>query len=234
MSLALEQESSTVGQRLKAKLDMAYPILQAQANALWSSRFVRALYPVYLENMHRVVRSGVPLMNAAIALARQRSPSDRVMHRLVDYLTRHVEEETGHDQWLLEDYEATGGNPAVLLEQMPSPQVATLVGAQYYWIFHHRPVCVMGHVAALETYHPPLGFAKHLSQITAYPMDAFRAIARHEKLDIVHKREIYALLDELDLSEREERMVGLSGLHTMQAAVEVLASIQEGRLDGLP
>ncbi|MDH4394108.1 MAG: hypothetical protein QE278_00385 [Limnobacter sp.] len=218
---------NTPSLRLKAKLDMAFPVLQAQAAQLWNSPFVRDLYPVYLQNMYMVVRSGVPLMHAAIQTANYFSESDKMLNRLIGYLTHHMEEERGHDHWLLEDYEATGGNPDALQLQMPSSQVATLVGAQYYWIYHYHPVTLMGHIAALETYHPPKGFAKHLSGLTGYPMHAFRAIARHEKLDIVHKRELYKLIDELKLTEQQERSIGLSGLHTMQTAVDVLADIYE-------
>jgi hypothetical protein len=226
--------NATASERLRAKLDLAQPALQQEALQLWAVPEPRETYPLYLEQMHMVVRSGVSLMNTAMRQAGDLPASCGFKALLIDYLARHIEEEKGHDMWLLEDYAAAGGDPEVLLEKIPSLQVANMAGAQYYWILHHHPVMVMGHLAALETYHPPVGFAKHLCNLTGLPRHAFRAIARHEKLDPFHERDIYALIDALELSAREETAVGISGLHTMQSGLAVLASIREKAEKGKP
>jgi hypothetical protein len=218
----------TASGRLRAKLDLAYPVLRAQAERIWSSPVVRDLYPAYLRAMHTVVRSAVPLIEAARDRAAALAPNDAVATGLVAYLTRHAGEEAGHDQWLLEDLKATGADPEEPLRAIPSARVATLVGAQYYWLRHHHPVSLLGHMAAIEGYHPPMGFAKRLGELTGYPDEAFRAIARHERLDIHHKRALYTALDELPLTPEHETMIGLSGLHTMQGAIDVLAEVYAG------
>ena len=58
-------------------------------------------------------------------------------------------------------------------------------------------------------------------------------IRRHEKLDIKHKRELYETIDALPLTAEHERIMGMSGLHTMQAAVDVFAEIQVAATRGL-
>ena len=218
---------NTPSKRLSAKLDLAYPMLNEQAQRIWFSPNVRNLYPLYLITMHMVVRSAVPLMEAAIEQARTYGSSDKLALGLILYLTRHIEEESGHDLWLLEDLEATGISSKDALKHMPPSQVASLVGAQYYWLRHHHPISILGHLTALESYHPPYGFAKRLSGLTGYPIEAFRAISRHERLDVIHKRELFELMDELPLSRETEKIMSISGLHTLESGIDVLNYIYE-------
>lgn len=213
-------------ERLRAKLDLAYPALRVHAERIWSSPAVRDLYPAYLRTMHAVVRAAVPLMTAALERARALAGEDRVAAGLAAYLAHHVDEERGHDAWLLSDLEATGADPDEPLRRMPSARVATLVGAQYYWLEHHHPVSLLGHIAAIEGHPPPVGFARRLQELTGYPSEAFRAIERHERLDIRHRRELYEAIDGLPLSRADERVVGISALHTVEAIADVLDEIR--------
>lgn len=210
---------------MQSKLELAYPAFRVHAERLWTSSFVRRLYPIYLSTMHMVVRAAVPLMRAAVEEACARGPDDKVAAGLVEYLTRHMREEEGHDIWLLQDLEATGNDPREPLSRIPSPSVAALVGAQYYWLRHSHPVSILGHIAALESYHPPAGFARQLSAQTGYPAAAFRAIARHEVLDTVHARELFEVVDALPLKRAHETLIGVSALHTLGAGIDVLEGI---------
>lgn len=212
--------------RLRGKLELAYPALLATASSLWSDERVREIYPAYLTIMHGVVRSAVPLIDAARARAEALAPDDEVAARLVAYYAHHGPEEAGHDEWLLEDLEALGGDRAAALRRIPSPRVASLVGAQYYWLRHAHPVSLLGHMGVMEGYSPPPGFADRLQSLTGYPRDAFRAIRRHEKLDVKHKRELYDLIDELPLTREHEALMGIAGLHTIQSVVEVVGEIR--------
>jgi hypothetical protein len=211
--------------RLQVKLDIAYPAMRAASERIWCSPRVRELYPAYLRTMHAIVRTASPLLLAAGARAAELAADDPVAAGLVDYLAHHAREEAGHDTWLLEDLAATGGDPDAPLRTVPSPRVAAFAGAQYYWLRHHHPVCVLGHMAVIEGYPPQPGFAKRLSAATGYPPEAFRALARHERLDIKHRRELLATIDALPLGPEHEAAIGVSALHTVQAAVAVLDEI---------
>jgi Iron-containing redox enzyme len=215
----------TSSKRLRAKLDMAYPVLSAHAEQIWSSPSICELYPVYLHTMHMIVRSAVPLMECALEQAHLRGFSDKVAIGLASYLIQHIKEEAGHDKWLLEDLETIGFDSEDILKQIPSPQVATLVGAQYYWVHHHHPIALLGHITAIESYHPPTGFSKRLHELTGYPKEAFRTISQHEILDVHHKYELYQMIDELPLEPEHEKMMGISALHTIQAQIDVLIKI---------
>lgn len=217
----------TPSTRLYAKLTCAYPVVSAYAQQIWSSPRIRDLYPIYLGTMHMIVRSAVPLMEAAMTRAMLQISEDPLAASLIKYLKRHIKEEIGHDGWLLEDLKAIGADPDEFLRLIPSPHVAELVGAQYYWLHHHHPVSILGHLAAIECYHPPSGFAERLRALTGYPKEGFRAIARHEVLDVHHKQEIFSLIDRLPLKPDHEKMVGISALHTMNGEIDVLSSIYE-------
>jgi hypothetical protein len=216
---------STASDRLRAKLELAIPAVRAASEQIWTSSSVRELYPVWLATMHGVVRSAVPLMETARARAEELAPDDPVAERLVPYLTHHAAEERGHDRWLLEDLEAAGGNPEEVLRRAPSPRVASLVGAQYYWIRHQHPVALLGHMAFVEGYPPEQGFAQRLRAATGHPSAAFRAIRRHERLDLRHREELFETVDGLPLVPEHETLLGLSALHTAYGAIEVFEEI---------
>src|SRR3954470_8959828 len=176
--------------RLQAKLELAMPAVRAASERVWQSPSLRELYPAYLATMHGIVRSAVPLMEAAAARARELAPDDEAAANLVPYLEHHAPEEAGHDRWLLEDLEALGRDPEEVLRRAPGPRVASLVGAQYYWLRHAHPVSLLGHMAFVEGSPPQPGFAPRLQEATGYPRGAFRALRRHERLDVRHKAEL--------------------------------------------
>ena len=212
---------STPGSRLAAKIDLAYPALAQASQRLWASPRVAEIYPAYLVTMHGVVRSATPLMEAALEQARRLAPHDEVAAALVPYLTHHAPEEAGHERWILEDLEALGADPEDPARRMPPASVATLVGAQYYWLRHHHPVTLLGHMAVIEGHPPQPGFADRLRRATGLPHDAFRTIARHEQLDTSHARELVEIIDALPLRPEHETMMGVSALHTIESAIVV-------------
>ncbi len=211
--------------RLRLQLDIAYPALRASAEQIWCSPRLHELYPEYLRTMHAIVRSAVPLLEGAARRARVLAREDEVAAMLADYLAHHADEERGHDGWLLEDLAACGADSGEALRRIPSPRVASLVGAQYYWLEHGHPVALLGHMAVVEGYSPQPGFAERLRAATGYPREAFRALARHERLDVHHKRELYATIDALPLGAEHERMLSVSALHTVSAIIAVLDEI---------
>ncbi|WP_164114630.1 iron-containing redox enzyme family protein [Sphingorhabdus sp. Alg239-R122] len=211
--------------RICSKLDVVAPYMFQQASKIWEHPDFTAVYLGYLEKMHSVVRSAVSLMDCAIDKARQNYETNHAIELFIEYLLHHREEERGHDVWILEDYHVAGGDPENLKSKIPSVEAAHLVGAQYYWINHAHPFSILGHMMALEGYHPPLGFAQGLSDKSGLPIEAFRAIKRHEKLDIAHKRELFEFIDNLELTDNHEKLITMSGLHTMRCAAELLATV---------
>jgi hypothetical protein len=207
--------------RLHAKIGLAAPHMMSALAALWADPQPLATYQEWLRVMHATIRSTEPLM--IDALQRCLALRDPVATGFATYLARHIREELGHDEWVREDYAATGADPAELDEQVPDASIAALVGAQYYWIKHVHPVALLGHICVLEGYPPGPELARRLSARTGLPLGAFRSVERHSVLDVRHRDEAYRAVDTLALTPWHERLIGVSALHTVQAVCDVVA-----------
>ena len=216
----------TTSERLRQKLAFALPSFADVAWRMWDSPNVAPLYQEYLCTMHCIVRSSVPLMETAIARAHELE-SDPVAAGVAAYLESHVDEERGHDEWVLQDLAATGFDRDEPLRRIPPPAVAAVVGSQYYWIRHHHPVALLGHIAVVEGYPPSVSLAKTLEERTGFGPDAFRSLARHSMLDIHHRDEFLDALDALPLRREHEEIVGVSALHTVRGLIEIFDHILE-------
>jgi hypothetical protein len=175
----------------------------------------------------------VHLMEAALARARELAPGDPVARGLAEYLERHIVEEMHGEEpggATLDDLAALGVDTAALRAEPPSPQIAALVGAQYFWIYHFHPVAILGYLE-LEAYHPYRPTVELLIERTGLPRAGFRQLLLHAKLDIAHARELHRLLDSLPLEPQQERLIARSALQTMSMLIDLLLDIVE---DGAP
>lgn len=209
---------------LRAKIDLARPALAAATQRLWAAPDPLVRYGEYLCTMHAVLRATTALLDVAAGRCRQLT-GDPLARPLGEYLTAHAAEEHGHDGWLLEDLAACGSDPAEALRRVPSPQVARMAGAQYYWILHYHPVCLLGYIAVLEGDPPGPGLAPSLAARTGLPTTAFRAISQHARLDPGHRDQLDALLTRLPLTAEQENAVAVSALHTMAAAAAIFTDL---------
>jgi len=217
-----EQREST---RLRHKIEFLLPALLGAGRQLITHPRVAELYPEYLITMHGVVRASVPLMERARERALALGRGDRVAVATAGYLDGHIPEELDHDEWLLEDLQVLGYDRADVLNRVPAPTVAGLVGAQYYWIEHYHPVALLGYIALLEGYPPDPADITALVARTGHHPDAFRTVLAHAELDPGHRDELDELLDTLPLTDAQRTALGLSALHSVRALAEALDEI---------
>ena len=193
---------------------MFQPFLDASRRFL-SHPKIAALYPEYLITLHCIVRSSVPLMEVALDRAESMADSDPVAGELTTYLAAHIEEERGHDQWILDDLERLGVERGDVLARLPSHNVAALVGSQYYWVLHCHPVALLGYLMVSEGYPVAPTLVEELVERTGYPRDCFRMLAEHAELDPHHGEELDQLIDSLPLRPDLETLLGLSAMQTV-------------------
>lgn len=225
------------GQLLKRKIALAGPLVRPAANALWEHSRLTELFPEFLVAIHGSVRATLPLMEAANQIALRDRDTDPVSAALCEYLPQHIGEEQEHEEWLLQDLEALGVSRGDVLDRIPLPSVAAMVGAQYYWIFHVHPVALLGFFAVLEGHPPTLDHLDEIERRTGLPQDAFRMLRHHAELDVMHADDLFSLLDELPLSTRLVELVGTSALHTIAALAgffEELTTRFAGRANVVP
>jgi hypothetical protein len=200
--------------------------LREASKRLWESRDISELYPAMLFCIHSMARASVPLMKAAVDRLRAMTAVDPISVPLIRYFVRQIPQETGHDDWLLEDLEALGCSRAEILARMPPPTIAALVGAQYYWIFHYHPVALLGYILVVESEPPSVELVERTVAETGLPREAFRNFFRHAVLEPAHNDALDGLLDSLPLSREQQGLIGVSVIQTSnmiaRAAEEIL------------
>jgi hypothetical protein len=206
--------ATTASVRLRRKIDLAISPYAESCDTLVNDPRLVDLWPRFLITQHQIIRATVPLTEVAAARAEAMAGIDPVGAGLARYLEEHVEEELGHDDMLLDDLELLGVDRASVLGRMPSPSVASLVGAQYYWIHHHHPIAFLGFVALMEGHPPTPWLIETLISATGYPRAAFRTFAEHGELDPGHRDHLDLTLDSLPLTEDHEAIMGVSAIHS--------------------
>ncbi len=190
------------------------------------------LYPSLLFRSHCIARATVPLLRAAVARLEMLRQGDPAAPGLIDVLGHLAAEEEGHDEWLLQDLEVLGVSRQEVMSRMPPPIIASLVGAQYYWLAHHHPVAVMGYVFVTETAPPGKDDLEALIARTGLPRKAFRSLLAHSLLDQKHGADLERALDALPLTEDHLSALGVSliaSTNTFATAVEEIIDLHELR-----
>ena len=199
------------------------PELAGATHLLFADPAVTKRYRDYLVAYHGILLATIPLLETARREALGRDdPGSRA---LAEYLATHIEEETGEDEWVLQDLEGLGVDRATVLEHVPAPSVARLVGAQYYWVLHVDPVAVLGYLAALERDPPTREFIDDLMRRTGHDASAFRTLIAHAERDPEHAVELDELLDRIELTETQWTLVSLSAMNTVHLLASVFAEV---------
>ena len=200
-------------------------LLGAETKKLLERPDLAALIPSHLVLLHQMSRASVPLMKVARREAK-RVHNDRVCARLVEYFGRHMEEERYHDEWVLEDLASIGIHRDEIMLIAPSARVASMVGAQYYWVLHHHPVALLGYIAMLESNAPSVALIEDLQSQTGLPASAFRTMRLHAEVDKDHQSALAALFDELPLDDPQESMIAVSAAYTGASFAYCLADLR--------
>ncbi len=219
-------------ERLRQKIELVLPALDAADLRLRNHPRAADLYAEYLATAHWIVRASVPLMETALRESVALRERDPVADLLARYLEKHIPEEQGHDEWLLEDLEALGVERAMVVSRPPSPSVAAFAGAQYYWIFHHHPVALLGYIALLEGYPPQRDQIEDLIARTGLTRHAFRTLLAHAELDPDHRADLNRTVDSLPLTPEHRSVLGLSAIHSVLLLARCLDEVVERTAPG--
>ena len=169
-----------------------------------TGRITRADYIAYLTEAFHHVRHTVPLMQEARA---------RLSHRpvLVAALDEYIEEETGHEFWILEDIEAAGGD-SVAASRAPSPATRAMVEYAYRTIREGNPAAFFGMVYVLEG--TSIAMASHgagaVQASLGLPDDAFHYLTSHGALDQDHLVFFEKLMNRIDDPEDQRAIIDMA------------------------
>jgi hypothetical protein len=230
------QRMLTQSQRLRQTIALTRGPMTALIREVWMHPRLGELYPEFLFAIFGVTSTSASLMRAAAAraaeLALGDSVEDPLAGMLAGYYLEHAEEETGHEQWLLDDLQSMGIARERVLERLPYPSVAALVGTQYYWTLHVHPLAFLGYIAVLES-PAQMEFLNEVSERTGIPLSSMSAHVLHAKLDPEHVAEFDVMLDGLRLTAPQQDLLTVSAITTIAHLERVFAEVLErfGRLE---
>lgn len=212
-------------ERIRLKIGLAEGLLDQASSAFWTSPRLEEIFPAYLTKLHASMRASVPMMEHAVARAQDLAPACPVAAELIPYLEHHIEEEQDHDLWLLDDMEALGFDREEVLGRPPDPQVASMIGAYYYWIYHAHPVAIMSYFAVVEGNPVSPATLNRVAAETSLPPRALRTIYKHAELDPHHSAEVDELIDRLPLAEEHAALLEVSALTTIEQLTRIILDL---------
>lgn len=127
----------------------------------------------------------------------------------------HLQEERGHDKWLLRDLNNAG------IEIAPWHSGATkIAGAQYYHVIHTHPAALLGYMMVMEGNPMSLWMIEQLEEI--HGKSLLTTVRYHAEHDIEHRDEILRIVN--SLSPVEQKVIEEVAIET---ALDVAKALQE-------
>ena len=166
------------------------PIIQAALGG----RVTRAQYVDFLTQAYHHVRYTVPLL--MICAARLPERLDWLRKASVDY----IEDEIGHDEWILDDLAACGADADGIKRSEPGMATDVMVGYAFDTVQRRNPLGFWGMAHVLEGTSVALASqaADSLQQALTLPDRAFTYLRSHGVLDIDHTAQFARLMNRLE------------------------------------
>lgn len=169
---------------------ISVPIIQSAL----AGQIAREDYVAFLGQAYHHVRHTVPLLMACGA----RLPAR--LEWLRTAIGEYIEEEMGHQEWVLDDLAACGADRAEAAASLPSLATELMVSYAYDTIHRGNPVGFFGMVLVLEGTSVALATraANTIQTSLDLPRNAFSYLLSHGDLDIEHVGFFEGLMDRLD------------------------------------
>lgn len=161
------------------------------------------LYLEFLTQAYHHVRHTVPLLMAVGArlTASQRPLQDAILH--------YLEEEAGHDLWILDDIAHAGGDRAGAAASQPSIATEAMVAYAYDTVTRGNPLGFFGMVYVLEGTSVALALqaADRIQAALDLPGNAFGYLRSHGRLDQEHVGDLERILGQLSEPDDQQAVI---------------------------
>jgi pyrroloquinoline quinone (PQQ) biosynthesis protein C len=150
-------------------------------------------YLAFLSQAYHHVRHTVPLLMAAGSRLPERHQA--LQRGFLHYL----DEEVGHDEWILNDIRAAGGDAEAVRRSWPNPETDALVAYVYDTVQRRNPLGIFGMVHVLEgtSVAIALNAADKIQAVLKLPDGAFTYLRSHGQLDQEHVRDLAGILEKI-------------------------------------
>ncbi|CAN5164241.1 hypothetical protein BH11PSE5_BH11PSE5_26880 [soil metagenome] len=183
--------------------DILASVPQLQAGL--AGRISRDTYIAYLTQAYHHVRHTVPLMQEA-----RTRLADKPM--LVAALDDYIVEETGHENWILADIAAAGGDAPMAAASVPYAATQAMVDHAYAAIREGNPVGFFGMVHVLEGTSVVMAShgAEAVRKALGLPAEAFAYLTSHGALDQDHVRFFADLVNRIDDPDDQAAIIAMA------------------------
>jgi heme oxygenase len=165
-----------------------------------SGRVSLESYQAFLGQAYHHVRHTTPLL----MLLGGRLP-DRLAW-LRGAVAEYIDEEIGHEEWILNDIAAAGGNTAAVRSSQPELPAELMVSYAYDLLNRGNPAGFFGMVFVLEGTSAALALtaADSIQRALDLPDAAFSYLRSHGTLDQQHTRHLASLLEKMTPEDQAE------------------------------
>jgi Iron-containing redox enzyme len=180
-------------------------------------------YPALLVETFHYVKHSCSLMELACA---------RLGHEhiaLRQYLTKHIAEETGHQNWVLNDLEALGYDRTMVRQSEPLAETINLIGSQLYVINYLHPAGLLGYVYLMESRPPDRRMLEAVQECFSISSRAMSFLTRHGEEDIRHRRELKDVLDSCIEGDIEQEATITSAVMGLANINRIMLRIRSGK-----
>ncbi len=160
-------------------------------------------YVAFLHQAYHHVKHTIPLLMATGAALPER------LEWLREAIGEYIEEEMGHQEWILNDIEACGEDKEAVRYATPHPETELMVSYAYDTVHRCNPVGFFGMVLVLEGTSVALATqaAERIKTALNLPEQAFSYLSSHGSLDISHVAFYEKLMNQLEDADDKAAVV---------------------------
>jgi pyrroloquinoline quinone (PQQ) biosynthesis protein C len=128
---------------------------------------------------------------------------------LKEALTHYIEDEMGHEEWILNDIKSAGGKSEDVRHSEPSIFTELMVADAYYQIYQKNPIGFLGMVFVLEGTSIAIATnaAAAMQKSLQLSNEAFTYLTSHGSLDLTHVEFFKSLVNQFTKEEDKKIMI---------------------------
>jgi len=163
----------------------------------------RSTYIAFLTEAYHHVKHTTPLLMTCGGRLPER------LEWLREAVGEYIEEEMGHQEWILNDIKACGADAEAVRKGTPLPATELMVAYAYDIIQRNNPAGFFGMVLVLEgtSVHMAIDAATAIQANLELPDSAFSYLKSHGSLDVSHMAFYESLVNRLELEEDRQAVI---------------------------
>jgi pyrroloquinoline quinone (PQQ) biosynthesis protein C len=189
----------------RREFDSQSVLLDAVANGMPLQR-----YRAFLLELYHIVWH----FNPVTAVAASRMPDS--LREVRYFLYKHMQEESGHEQWVISDLEAIGVPAATTMAHKPGPFALAMTGYNHWSAAQRHPATALGMMYALEVVASVYGGPFSNATREALLLDGDQGIsfiASHASMDSQHISDLRQVIEKIESPSAVEAMVESANLN---------------------